>query len=875
MIAKIHRWVGVLVMMMVMGQGMAQTQQHVPNELLVTVDPAQLASVLPLLKATFGDSITIQSRQLNALNRSVLKLSSPDGPRFDRMVKTLTEWSGKGIMATQKNMVYSLSYEPNDPLLTGPEGSQAYNGTLIYGHNRIIDALTAWDHTQGDAKVRIAVIDTGINSQHQELSTQKWTNTQEIPNDNIDNDNNSYIDDVYGYNTHTMTNQIDDDQGHGSHVSGLVVGKINNGVGSAGVCPGCKVMTIKANQSRTGSFDTLALITGIDYAVANKATIINMSLGGSSPANSLSSEDRLFEDSITTAVNAGIPVVVAAGNESINVDGFMTYGTLMRHIPGSFSTVMTVAATKGQTFDSDYSNYGASIDIAAPGTFLISASANQSVSTMVRMSGTSMASPVVAGAMGLLYSIAPKMNRLNATELIKKTAIDKGSPGVDYYYGAGLLAIGSAVGSLATDSTAPVATFLSPTQLQKNASTTVQLRVSDNVTPFCEVAITANYLVNGVVSVQQRPHMVIGAPFGITLYPSSNHTAIDLIGLATDVMGNTTPFTIPLTVGDLVGPTITLGPSPTDDQLSGKVVVSLSDESGVDFNSLSTQWIIPNTPPIIRSVATHPGLFVIQAPTVSITLDLVSIALAGQPNLSTVLQTASVLRVIIKDTLGNTSTHNLTVGSEAAPVIQWGPLPLLTTYPSQPLRATLTDANGIATSSIQLVISGPGYLNTLTPDTHPASFAIAFPGIDISLPNLSMLPQVDLTLGASDRLGVRSTASVTVVNEGGLTAPVSGGHHLLVYPNPAQSMGTPPVVAYALRYPAIRGTLTLYDSNRRQRGSMSLGVGQLATGYHEVSLAGLGVQSMGNGVYLVVATIESTQQKAVIKQRLAIIRNGD
>lgn len=860
-------WYLLLSLLMIMVPIQTKAQQYVPNDLLVTVDPDQLSTVLPLLKATFGDSIQIQSRRFNALNRSVLQVSIRDGQSFDRIVNTLTKWSGKGIKATQKNMVYSLSYVPNDPYLTGPSGSLNVNGNVIYGHNRIIDATTAWDHTQGNGSVIIAVIDTGINSQHQELATQQWTNTQEIPNDYIDNDNNSYIDDVHGYNTHALSNQIDDDYGHGSHVSGLVAGKLNNGIGSAGVCPGCKIMTIKANPSRSGSFTTLSLITGIEYAIANKATIINMSLGGSSPANNLPIEDQLFESSIATAVAAGIPVVVAAGNEHQNIDGFMSYGTLMRQIPASFSTVISVSATKGQTFDTDYSNFGSSIDIAAPGTYLVSASANQSSTDVVIMRGTSMASPVVAGAIGLLYSIAPQMNRLNATELIKKTAIDQGVAGTDIYYGAGLLQIGSAVSALATDTTAPVVTFLSNTQLQKGIPTTVQLRVSDNVTPFCAVSISANYLINGVVSTRQRPPMLTGSPLSITLYPSPNHTAIQLEGIATDVMGLSTVITIPLTVGDLLGPVVTLGPTPTDDQLSGKVVVGISDESGVDFTHLSTEWVIPNSPPIVRSVASHPGLFVIQAPTVSITLD--------HPNVATLLREASVFRIVARDTLGNTSTHNLTVGSDAAPVIQFVSLPPLGIYPSEPVRATMTDANGLATSSIQVVISSPGYLNTLTPSTHPDAFGITFPTVTIHLPDLTMYPQIDLTLAGSDRMGVRSTASVTIVNEGGLTGPVSGGHHLLIYPNPIQSMDTAPVAAYTLRYPANRGTLSLYDSNRRQVGSVPMSMGQLTQGYHEVSLAGLGVQGIGNGVYLLVASIESAQHKAIIKQRMAIIKNGD
>lgn len=245
----------------------------------------------------------------------------------------------------------------------------------------------AWDITQGSAQVAVAVIDTGADYSHPDLKDHL------LP----------------GHNALVNTPGAQDDHGHGTHVSGTISAVTNNSTGVAGLGYNVKIFPIKAlDSSGAGSMSTVlsAIKYAVDHADDNdaKVKVMNMSLGdcrygGASPNCTTSGQDSCsaFNDVIQSAVTKGITIVVASGND--NKDASL-------YAPASCNGVISVSSTTSSDTKSSFSNYGTSITIAAPGSNILSTCLG---SKYCQMSGTSMASPHVAGITALLYSVDPTM----------------------------------------------------------------------------------------------------------------------------------------------------------------------------------------------------------------------------------------------------------------------------------------------------------------------------------------------------------------------------------------------------------------------------------------------------------------------------------
>ena len=255
-----------------------------------------------------------------------------------------------------------------------------------------IGATTAWDYTVGSSQIVVAVIDTGVDYTHPDLAANIWKNTDEIAGNGRDDDGNGFVDDYYGFNFTNSTSSPLDDNGHGTHVAGIIGAVSNNSRGVAGVNWNVQIMSLKFMTS-TGSGYTSSAVNAIYYAVNNGAKIINNSWGGGG-------YDQSLATALQYAQSKGVIVVNAAGNSGTNVDSSPYY-------PASFnySNVITVAATDSSNKLASYSNYGAgTVDIAAPGSSIMSTYSNGRYATM---SGTSMAAPYVAGAAALVWSQNP------------------------------------------------------------------------------------------------------------------------------------------------------------------------------------------------------------------------------------------------------------------------------------------------------------------------------------------------------------------------------------------------------------------------------------------------------------------------------------
>lgn len=250
----------------------------------------------------------------------------------------------------------------------------------------------------GKNKVNVAVIDTGIDTNHEELKGNL----------------------LAPYSVTDPANPGDAGD-HGTHVAGIIGGKKGNGVGGYGVNPNANIMPVNIFD-QNGSFDYV-LADGIMHAVDNGAEVINMSLGAPF-------EIPLVEEALKKAVDNGVVVVAAAGN-----DGDMVY-----NYPGSYDGVITVGATNDQNKKSYFTTYGPNIDVVAPGEDIYSTVYTpESGSSFVKMSGTSMASPAVAGVASLIKSKYPNLNSYQVEYILEQTAQDLGNKGFDMDYGYGLV----------------------------------------------------------------------------------------------------------------------------------------------------------------------------------------------------------------------------------------------------------------------------------------------------------------------------------------------------------------------------------------------------------------------------------------------------
>jgi len=267
-----------------------------------------------------------------------------------------------------------------------------------------IGAPAAWDSWQGDSNFTVAVIDTGIDYNHEDLKDSIWKNTKEIAANNIDDDGNGYIDDVIGWNFHWANNNPMDGNGHGTHCAGTVAGKGNNGVGVAGVSWNAKLMPVKV-LSDSGSGYNFDIYEGIMYALNNGAKVTSNSYGGGGASS-------LMATALTAAKNKGVLFVAAAGNESAATSSYPAYYSK------TYDNVLSIASTDKLDALSSFSNYGDGVNIAAPGSDIVSTVPNNGYQSY---SGTSMATPHVAGLATLIWSKNPNLTYLQVKDAILTT----------------------------------------------------------------------------------------------------------------------------------------------------------------------------------------------------------------------------------------------------------------------------------------------------------------------------------------------------------------------------------------------------------------------------------------------------------------------
>lgn len=257
-----------------------------------------------------------------------------------------------------------------------------------------LEAIKANNIASVSSSVVVAVIDSGIDLNHEDLKDNIWNNPFEKL-DGIDNDNNGYVDDVHGWNFVGQNNDVNDDYYHGTHVAGIIAGA-NNGVGIVGVNPFAKIMSLKF-QNSSGLGYTGAAVSAINYAVKMKnaginVAAINLSWGGGTSVN------LALQKALQNANDNGIVVVSAAGNNGSDNDVTPRY-------PSSYkmSNSISVGSINKDYSYASYSNYGKnSVELAAPGSEILSTLPGNKYGYV---SGSSTSAPFVSGAVSLLKSL--------------------------------------------------------------------------------------------------------------------------------------------------------------------------------------------------------------------------------------------------------------------------------------------------------------------------------------------------------------------------------------------------------------------------------------------------------------------------------------
>ena len=317
------------------------------------------------------------------------------------------------VRYAEPNYVISADALPNDPAFGNDWGlnntGQAINGAAGTP-DADIDAPEAWNVTTGSPNVTVAVIDTGVDWTHPDLSSQIWINPGEncpgCRNDGIDNDHNGYVDDWHGWDFVNNDNNPMDDHGHGTHVAGTIGAAGNNGAGVAGVNWNVRIMPIKFLNAQGSGTDADA-VSAVLYAAQNGADVMNNSWASSDYSQALA-------DAINVADQHNALFVAAAGNDGTNNDSMPTY-------PASYDmpNVVSVAATDNTDDLASFSNVGRrTVDLGAPGVDIYSTWTGGGYQYA---SGTSMATPHVSGAAALAKAAFPSASAAGLKALLLGT----------------------------------------------------------------------------------------------------------------------------------------------------------------------------------------------------------------------------------------------------------------------------------------------------------------------------------------------------------------------------------------------------------------------------------------------------------------------
>ena len=386
-------------------------EDYVTDELIVKIksDANQSAAVSQIQSRG-----AVVSKSFSDLGLMVVQVAP--GDTIEDMQMSLE--ADPDVEYVEKNYIVYADVTPNDPRY----GQQSYFS--------VIDAPLAWNTETGVSNVVIAVLDTGVEGVHEDISGKLLQGCSVI---------GSFTENSCGTN-------VDDNNGHGTGVAGTAAAKTNNGLGVAGLCWNCPILPVKV-LGDNGSGSLSDTIEGINfarnYALNNpsKKVVINMSLGRDCQSSGVTQSEQ---EAITAAWNAGVLIVASAGNA----------GNSNLQCPAAANNVIAVSATTNSDTLASFSSYGSFVDIAAPGVNIHNAfgTSNIAGSYYTTWSGTSFSAPIVSGVAGLVWSVNTALTNAQVDQILRDTAENIGS---SQFFGEGRVNADFAVDLASSGNPAP------------------------------------------------------------------------------------------------------------------------------------------------------------------------------------------------------------------------------------------------------------------------------------------------------------------------------------------------------------------------------------------------------------------------------------
>ncbi len=386
------------------------TGPTVPGEIVIKYKPGLAAQSRQQISAQF------QLQTLNTIGRPEMGIELVKTQNESETQAILDQLNrNPNVLYAEPNFVIRLSPEQLGPQFAMPQARPktptAPNDPMFeeqYAH-KVSNSLAGWKISQGSKKVTIAIVDTGVDLKHPDLAGKIVAGR-----DIVDGDD-----------------QALDGHGHGTHCAGISAAITNNGVGVAGFAPNLQIMPVRVLDDR-GSGTSADVANGIIWAADHGAEVISMSLGGRG-------NPKVKSDAVQYALDQDSVLVAAMGN----------YGDNSQIFPAAQEGVISVGATDSGDKRASFSQYGTWIDISAPGVNILSTFPGNSNSMNRKdygsISGTSMATPAVAGVVGLIRSVFPDMNREQVRAQLIQGTDDLGEPGYDIYYGHGRINVAKAL----------------------------------------------------------------------------------------------------------------------------------------------------------------------------------------------------------------------------------------------------------------------------------------------------------------------------------------------------------------------------------------------------------------------------------------------
>lgn len=422
--------------------------------------------------------VKFKNKNINA-NEVVSKYNG----KFRRQFKNVDA----AVADVTKDKAVELQNDPNVAYIEEDNVVKTSTTSLSNWGNDDIGVPVSWESGLTGKGTKIAVIDTGAGP-HSDLTISGGINV------------------ISGSSTTSYT----DDNGHGTHVAGIIGGKgVNNGI--QGVAPDSSIYAVKALDS-TGSGYTSDIIAGIDWAIDNNMDIISMSLGSSQSSTSL-------ESAVNKAYDSGVLVVAAAGNSG-NLDGT---GTSIEY-PANYSSVIAVGAVDSNNTRAYFSSTGSKLEVSAPGVNVLSTYLNGGY---VQMSGTSMATPFVAGDLALLKQKYPSYTNVQLRQLLDNNITDLGVTGRDSLYGFGLIKAPTGTEVPVIKPNMPIAS------LPAGTYTTSQVVALSDKTE----GVSIYYTLDGTTPTTSSNLYV--SPITISKTATLKAIAVDINGNASEVLNNT------------------------------------------------------------------------------------------------------------------------------------------------------------------------------------------------------------------------------------------------------------------------------------------------------------------------------------------------